>query len=173
MTEARKDFLKTLADYSKYLYEEEVNRAERYHSAMKTYLVFIGSTFTATLGLAKWLGIAPANFHQMSSNPIGIMLGIFVIVALTCFVASFMFTILVIKVWRTERLCYPKIFALEVSTESSETVLMEKIISNYVVAAERNGVVNDKKGKHLAIASVSYRIGLCAFLFAAICYWFI
>jgi hypothetical protein len=165
-----KNALKVLADYSKYLYEEELKRSERYHGAMKTYLVFISLTFSGTIAIAKWLEIHPAIFFAKVMILPKMLLAGFIFLALAFLVASFIFTILVIKVWRTERLCSPKLFALETSNELKEDKLTERIISNYVIAAERNGQVNEQKGQLLASASILYRIGLCFLLCAAITY---
>jgi hypothetical protein len=166
------DFHAVLIDYAKYLYEEELQRSERYHGAMKTYLTFISLTFSATVLIAKWLHVDPALFFSKYAPFAETLLTSFLLLALGFLMASFFLTILVIKVWRTERLCSPKSFAREAAADSDMERLKEKIIANYVIAAETNGGVNDRKGSLLSKASFLYRCGVCCLVCAAVLYLF-
>jgi len=54
-----------------------------------------------------------------------------------------------------------------------KTKLLESIISNYAIAAERNGKVNDKRSTFLFLASGFYRVGLILILICGILFIFI
>jgi len=166
-------FLDELRDYSRYLYEEELNRSERFHGAMKTYLLFIGSTLAGSVATIKWLNLSPLMIKRPSLSFFELLLNIGLLTALLLLIAAFTFAVLVIKGWKTERLCEPKEFILTSSMIGKKTKLLESIISNYAIAAERNGKVNDKRSTFLFLASGFYRIGLVLILICGILFIFI
>ena len=165
-----KEVLQRLIEYARYLYEEEVKRAERFHNATKTYLVFICATFAGTIGTLKWLDIQPSKLLPLKFTIRDWALGGIFIFALLIILLSFILTILVVKTWRTERLCDPHEFFAATVNSTNERHVLELILSNFLVAAQKNGKVNDKKGILLAAASQTYHIGLLLLIIGGIIY---
>lgn len=162
------EHLRELKEYMRYLYEEEERRAQRFHGATQTYLLFIGSTFAGTLAGLKWLEIRPnAGLPPSMSLRERLLLSL-VLLSLLSLLISLLLTILVIKVWSKERLCNPRAFLLTASATPSRQDLLERIIANFVVAVDRNCRINNRRGQLLAAASHAYRIGLALLALAGI-----
>lgn len=156
----KSEFLLKLIDYSKYLYEEEIRRQDRFHNAVKTYLVFMLSTFTANLGVIKYLTINQSGFFHSNMPIRDIAIGWIFGLSLLTITISFIFLVLVIKTWKTERLCVPNEFVQSIITLTDETIALQQIMINYHVATERNSKVNDEKGKFLSLAAKWYHGGV-------------
>lgn len=152
-----KAILIRLLEYCKYIYEEEHQRTNRLNNAVKIYLTFL--TITLGIGILKIVPLAEIKnlLKSVSSlNPIGpylelIALSLFYLSAIL-FGFSFIFTILVLKIWRFERLCDPKDTALKSISLGSENQLLSLITADYTVAANRNYLINEKKARLLSRA---------------------
>lgn len=162
-------YLESMVEYTRYLYEEEKQRSERFHLAVKTYVVFVGATIAGLVTGSKWLGVSPAGILSSSAlSLIEILVEATVVISLLLLSVSFVFSVLVIKGWKIERLCDAQLFSLQSSFKANNVDLLETIVSNFAVAASRNAIVNDNRGKLLAWASLFYRIALLFILFGAI-----
>lgn len=167
--EQRGAFLDEMKLYAQYLYEEEVRRSERLHAVTKTYLIFIGSTFAGTLTLIDWLELTPSTVGAFTSTIYSMITTIILFVALIALTISLLSTIMVIKIWRIERLCHPmKLLLAFPSTHSTQHELLNTIIHNYISAATHNATANDSKGKLMSFASISYRISLIALVMSGL-----
>jgi len=156
----KKEALKSLIEHAKYLYEEEVRRGERFHNAVKTYLVFMLSTFTVNLGAIKLTNISSLGFSHIL--PVrDLVIGGFFGVSIIATAVSFVLLILVIKTWRTERICgTPREFYSTLVNATDEASIFQGILRDFLVAAEKNARVNDKKGKLLFLAARTYYSGV-------------
>lgn len=148
-----------LHDYFKYMYEEERHRSEKLNSASNTYLVFITFAFTFTTGLLNWTGNPFGDLLSKNATLIQSILLVVVCFALILIFMSLILTILVVKVYRFERLCNPKDFAVETADINDESLILTSIISHYIVATERNYKVNNTKANFLSYGLKAYVIG--------------
>ena len=165
--------LDMLLSFCKYLYEEERRRSERFHAAIKTYIVIIGATLGGVTAVLKWAGI---NYESLQFENQHVVASLFLVSLSLAFISillSFVLTVLVIKGWRIERLCDAEDFVLQVSENLSHQDMCEKIISCYAVAASRNAEVNEKKYRIFHGASLSYRIGMLFLVISVLLYTFI
>jgi hypothetical protein len=153
-------YIEELNNYFKYLYEEEKDRTDKINSATNTYLVFITFAFSFGSGFLGWFSsnISPSIFSFSSPGRI-IAIAIFGI-AVIFLVISLVFTVLVVKVRNFERLCDPEEFAKEAMNYSGLDDLFGLIIANYIVALDRNFLVNNKKTRYLTRGLVTYLVGL-------------
>jgi hypothetical protein len=167
---AQVSFLLRVKEFAQYLYEEEERRAGKFNEATKTYLLFIGSTLAGTVGALQWANIRPVAFllHRHSAREMVIVLAL--LIAVIALGLSFLMTVLVIKVRNNEHLCKPSDFLGQVFSGHSEADTLERTIANFIVAAERNAAVNDKKGSLLASASRVYRVALVGLTVACLVY---
>jgi hypothetical protein len=153
-----------LHDYFKYLYEEEKHRTEHLNSATNTYLVFITFAFTFTVGLFNWLypQVDAMFFGKITIIQSILLAGL--IISIVLIIVSLVFTILVVKVRRFERLCIPKEFAKEASGMVGENEIINSITSHFIVAVEKNYQVNNAKAKFLAYGLRTYIFGFLLLL---------
>ncbi len=161
-------YIVELRDYMKFVYEEEVRRTERLNAATRTYLLFIGSTLGTTLAGLKWLEIKPVGALSGSTGTFQTLLAVILLVSLIALALSFLFTIAVIKAWPTQKLCEPQEFVLE-SIPCYRT-LLQSMVANYSISAERNGKINQKKFFFLSLASRAYRVGLSLLTISGVMY---
>jgi len=167
---AQVQFLLRVKEYAQYLYEAEDRRAERFQEATKTYLLFIGSTLAGTVGTLKWLDLRPTSLLSRAYSAKEQVVLIALLIAVLALGASFLMTILVVKVRQREGLCEPRQFLAGAALDNSETEALERIIADFVVAAERNVMLNDEKARLLASASRIYRVALATLTLAAVGY---
>lgn len=160
-----RDILIILLDYCKYIYEEEKTRANLLNNTVKIYLAFL--TFALGLGVWKMMPIDKA-FLYINRSPHYLnhyyIFKCFFILSLFLFFLSFIFTILVLKVWKFERLCDPKERAINSVFTKNPNKILSIIISDYIVAANRNYEINEKKAKLLSKAVFSLLSGLILLL---------
>lgn len=168
-----KGVLEKLVEYCKYLYEEEKARTIGLNNAVKVYIAFL----TITLGMGVF-GVLPVERISILLNGTSIdstykyvkVSGVVLFyVSVLLFFSSFIFTILVLKVWKFERLCNPKQTALKSVFIETENKMLSVIIADYVIAANRNYEINEKKAKLLSKALFSLVGGLILFSIS----WFI
>lgn len=166
----KKDVLKQLIEHAKYLYEEEIKRADRFHNAVKTYLVFILPTFPVTLGAIKFINSNPTGFFNLNLPVRDLVIGGILGVSLLMTVVSFIFSISVIKTWKTERLCKPKEFYAKALNFTDEKYILQEILIDFLVATEKNADVNNKKGRLLSLSAKMYHISILFLVFGGILY---
>ncbi|RJP46348.1 MAG: hypothetical protein C4583_19045 [Anaerolineaceae bacterium] len=155
-----------LLDYSKYLYEQENQRNEKLTFATNIYLVVITFAFTFLAGLLSWLFPESGNSSLIADHRFQVALWVCFGISIVSILLSLIFTLLVVKVRSFERLCNPKEFVVEADYFETEERLIGSIISHYVVATERNFLVNNKKAKYLAYGLQTYIFGFILLLFA-------
>lgn len=166
-----KDTLNTLINHAKYLYEEETKRTERFNNAVKTYILFTSSTFAVIIGAVKWLKIDLSTLYK--SNQISLRdLVISCIFEISIFLTtiSFILTVSVIKTWRTERLCNPRMFYTQASNLTDEKHILHRILIDFLVSTEINAKVNDEKCKLLSSAAKTHFFGIMLLMVALIIY---
>ncbi len=154
-----------LQDYFKYLYEQENQRNEKLNSVTNTYLVVITFAFTFLVGLLGWISPNPNSLLISANNTNRVLWFVGVGISLILILVSLIFTMLVVKVRSFERLCSPIDFAAEASQIDKEDELISAIISHYVVATERNFILNNKKARFLAYGLQTYIVGFVLLLF--------
>jgi hypothetical protein len=160
--------LKHLLDYSKNLHEQENQRNDKLTSVTNIYLVVITFAFTLLLGVLSLISPSAVNMLLKLSGDFQIVLFGGLGISVFLLLMSLIFTVLVVKVRSFERLCNPKEFVIEASIIKSEEEVISAIISHYVVATERNFLVNNKKAKYLSYALQSYIAGFIFLVFAII-----
>ncbi len=159
-----KNALVRLLDYSKYLYEEEKQRNEKLSSNTNTYLVVITFAFTFSAGLLGWLFPNVNSLPAGSNSKVQLILLLGLGVSILILLLSLVLTMLVVKVRQFERLCDPKDFAVRASKMRREDELISSMIANYVVATERNFVMDNRKARFLAAGLQAYLIGFVLLL---------
>jgi hypothetical protein len=164
-----RDLLARLAEYVKYLYEEENERRDVLNNTTKIFLGTFG--FVVSIGLAKISAIEklPLMIAGLSSRaPAGAYIalaGILLLLAATgLFFASFLFTVLVVKMWKRERLCDPQRFVFRAMTMPCEARLLSAMVADYVVAANRNHRINEQKARLLSRGLLSFISGFIVFV---------
>lgn len=160
--------LKHLLDYSKVLHEQENQRNDKLTSVTNIYLVVITFAFTLLLGGASLVFPTTESTLSNLGGRYQVMLFVGLGISILLFLMSLFFTILVVKVRSFERLCNPKEFIIEASAIKSEEEVVSAIISHYVVATERNFLVNNRKAKFLAYGLQTYIIGFSVLLFTLV-----
>lgn len=153
-------YIEELNKYCKYLYEEEKDRTDKINSATNTYLAFITFAFSFGSGLLGWLSTnIPTPVFSITSP--GKLIAISMLfIAVIFLVISLVFTVLVVKVRNFERLCEPEEFVSEAMNYSEMDDLLSLMLSNYVVALDRNYLVNNEKTQFLTRGLVTYLIGI-------------
>jgi hypothetical protein len=141
------------------MYEEEKQRSDHLNSATNTYLVFITFAFTFTAGLINFLHISTGVIFSKSISLIQSLVLMGISLALLLIILSLILTILVVKIRRFERLCNPKDFAVEMANIEDEYEILTSITSHYIVATERNHLVNNDKARLLGYGLQAYIIG--------------
>lgn len=155
-----RNFLLRLTEYFKYIYEEENKRRDILNNTTKIYLgafafvVGIGiakiETMEKLTSMVKILSDSIPGGHYVS------LLGTFLFIfSAILFFVSFVFTMLVVKMWKRERLCDPQEFVFRAMAMSNENRLLSAIIADYVVATNRNHWINEQKAKLLSQALLS------------------
>jgi hypothetical protein len=167
------EFLIELKEYTQYLYEEELQRAERFHNASKTYLIYIMFSFSSTIAIIKALKVSPLQLLSRPMNKLSLIFLILISLALLFLVASLIFISLVIKVWQTEKLCDPEKFALSSGKHGDKNQLIEEIIANFVIATKKYITVNINKGRYLSTASFFFRLGFILLCISGLNYLFL
>ncbi len=167
-----KESLKILLEYCKHLYDEESNRTKRIEQKINIQSFILGG------GVLVIFGIPIDKFTELlNSSPL--LHGIIILILLlfftsTClFLFSSIFTILVYRVRIFERLCDPKIIATDSVVSENTSDLLSKIIADYVIAANRNHEINNKKANYLSKALFSLLAGIILFVFSIIIFKFI
>lgn len=156
-----KDLLARLAEYVKYLYEEENERRDVLNNTTK---IFLGTfAFVVSVGLVKIAAIEklPSMILGLSNGTlagkyIALVCTLLLLASVGLFFASFLFTVLVVKMWKRERLCDPQGFVFRAMTMSDEARLLSAIVADYVVAANRNHRINEQKARLLSKALLSF-----------------
>jgi hypothetical protein len=152
-----------LLDYSKYLYEEEKQRNEKLNSATNTYLVVITFAFTFSASLLSWLSPKVDDLSTFRNDKLQLLFLLCFGVSILILLLSLIFTMLVVKTRQFERLCDPVDFASKASSLNEEE-LISSIISNFVVATDRNFLINNKKARFLSLGLQTYIIGFILLL---------
>lgn len=156
-----KALLSQLAAYVKYLYEEENNRRDVLNKTTKLFLggfavvVSIGFTRLSAIEalpttVARLTRIVPGGTY------LALFAGTLLLAVAALFCASFIFTVLVLKMWKWERLCDPQQFVFRAMTMSSHSRLLSAIVADYVVAGNRNHKINEQKARLLSKALISF-----------------
>lgn len=160
--------LNHLLNYSKTLHEQENQRNDKLTNVTNIYLVVITFAFTLLLGVLSLISPTAGNMLQKLSMVFQVILfgglGVSVLLILT----SLFFTMRVVKVRAFERLCNPKEFIIEASSIKSEEEVVSAIISHYVVATERNFIINNKKARFLDYGLQAYIFGFIILLLTII-----
>ncbi len=100
-----------------------------------------------------------------TANKTLVIVGLFLfLLSISAFFISLIFTVLVLKVWRFERLTDPEQTAIKAIFVESEQELISYIISDYVVACNRNHKVIEKKAKYLSHGLRFLLLGLVLFV---------
>jgi hypothetical protein len=162
--------LKHLLDYSKFLHEQENQRNDKLTSVTNIYLVVITFAFTLLLGGASLVIPTTESTLPNLGQQYQIMLFVGLGISILLFLMSLFFTILVVKVRSFERLCNPKEFIIEASGMKYEEEVVSEIISHYVVATERNFIVNNTKARYLAYGLQSYVLGFVTLLLTIVAF---
>jgi len=157
-----------LLDYSKVLHEQENQRNDKLTNVTNIYLVVITFAFTLLLGVLSLISPTAGNMLLNLSKEFQIILFGGLGISVLLILMSLFFTMLVVKVRAFERLCNPKEFIVEASSIKSEEEVISAIISDYVVATERNFIINNKKARFLAYGLQSYILGFVILLLTVI-----
>ena len=151
-----KQFLKTdreilnhLAEYCKYLYEEEKQRTERLERKVNVFAVALGGSFVAVF---LKLPVGKMKYDLDVSQPQGLIIAILLAVSLLLFILSSLFTFLVYKIREFERLSDPKKMAIKTQSMTHEIDMLSAMIADYTVATNKNHVINNNKARHLSYA---------------------
>ncbi len=157
---AYEDIQQDLLEYSKYLYEEENERRDRLNNAVKVYIGFL----TFVLGIGVFKLISQKELILLLKNdtyPILSIIGaIFFGMSIISFFISFLFTILVLKMWPFERLSDPRINMEKSIFMDHKNDFVSSMISDYVVACNINHAINNEKSQLLARGLVLLIAGL-------------
>ncbi len=157
--------LNHLLSYSKTLHEQENQRNDKLTNVTNIYLVVITFAFTLLLGVLSLISPTAGSMLLKLSKEFQIVLFGGLGVSVLLILMSLIFTMLVLKVRSFERLCNPKEFIVEASSMKSEEEVVGAIISHYVVATERNFLINNRKARFLAYGLQTYIIGFAILLF--------
>ena len=163
-----KEFLEKLLDYCKFSYNEEKERRETLDKTMRIYLTALG--FAIGVVILKLTSIEKISALIQENSGLGqntqLLFNAFFIVAMILFSMSFIFTLLVVKMWNRERLCDPEYFVTKAASMETINSLLSDIIADYAVAANRNHTVNEKKALFLSRALYLFLASLLVFSLA-------
>ncbi len=164
-----KDLLARLGEYVKYLYEEENERRDVLNSTTKIFLGTLG--FVVSVGAAKVASIeqlppliGKLSNHAAAGQYVAVISILLLFTAAGLLLASFLFAVLVVKMWKRERLCDPQRFVFRAMTMPNEARLISAMIADYVVAANRNHRINEQKARLLSRALLSFILGFMIFV---------
>lgn len=152
-----------LLGYCRQMYEEEKERTTRLNHAVTVYLGF--TSFVVGYCVLKLVQLDEiAVLFNKQSPPIQMsyqqMTGVILFcVSCALFAVSSTLTILVLKVWRFERLCDPQQVVMKSVRMESDTQLLLDMIADFAVAANRNYQVNEKKAKLLSYGLLTLMSG--------------
>ena len=144
--------LNQLAEYCKYLYEEEKYRTERLERKVNVFAVALGGSFVAVF-LKLPVGKMPSILDVSQLQ--GFIVTILFSISLLLFVLSSVFTFLVYKVREFERLSDPKKMAFKTQSMKDEVEILSAMIADYTVATNKNHKINEVKARHLSFALLS------------------
>jgi hypothetical protein len=144
------NILQSLLDYSKYLYEEENERRDRLNNAVKVYIGFL--TFILAIGVFRLIPFE--ELILLLKNRTYIVISIFGVIfygtSVISFFISFIFTILVLKMWPFERLSDPRTMVVKSIFMENKNDYVSSMISDYVVACNANHEINNQKSRLLS-----------------------
>lgn len=163
-TQDERNLLLRIVEYCKYLYEEEKDRQSIIHNVVKVYMSFLTATFAAIAFVLFKTNVVNLFKADFASSKFILLGAIIFILSILFIVISFFLTIRILKVWRYERLCNPKIFALRSSVMGNEIEVLREIIYHYAVASNRNHKINDEKSDLLSYAFYFLIPGLFLFI---------
>ena len=156
-----KDLLARLVEHVKYLYEEENERRDVLNNTTKIYLGAF--TFVVGIVLVKIAAVEklPSMILNLYNNAVGgkyiaLAASMFFLAAAGLFCTSFLLTVLVLRMWKRERLSDPERFVFRAMTMSDEARLLSAIVADYVVAGNRNHRINEQKARLLSKALFSF-----------------
>lgn len=154
-----KEALIKIFEYSKYLYEEEKSRTERIEKKVNIFTMFLGGSFLGILTFLSPEKLVKSFNGSIIEKQIVITIFVTYYASFLLFLCSAVFIILVYKVLDFEWLCNPE-KRISKLAENEEHVVLDTIIADFVVTANRNHELNDKKAKWLAKAIFFLLIGL-------------
>jgi len=164
LNQLNKDMLIRLAEYYKYLYEEDKETNINHNKTMRIYLTILTFTFGFIFIKLTNMEMISKIFTNNSTSIESNIVIFLVCLSIFLFVLSFIFTISVLKMRKVEMLCKPRGFLFQsISANDDEDILSDTIV-NYLVATERNYEINQKKAKFLILSYWFYLFGLAAFL---------
>lgn len=149
LTRPQYEILSRLAEYCKYLYEEEKQRTERLERKVNVFTVALGGSFVAVL--LKLPSERILSFTDIS-QPTAIVVCIPFAISLLFFILSSFYTFLVYKVRKFERLSNPKEMAKKVQSMRKEVEFLSAMIADYTVATNKNHDINENKARYLSYA---------------------
>jgi hypothetical protein len=165
-----KEILLRILEYCKYLYEEEKERKNSLHAAVKTYITLLTFILGIGLGLGLIKGLPIDKSIIVSNNNfINIWLIIFFSISICCFFISLIFTILVLKIWRFERPADPRSISLKSIFMENENEVISDIIADYIIACEKNYNINESKAKLLSRGLFFLITGFILFVISFLC----
>ena len=153
VNEVNRDILVRLLEYCKYLYEEEKERTNRLNDAVKVYIAFL--TFILGVGAFKILTIDKLQqlLKNSPTNRTFVIFGVVLFaISVLAFFTSFVFTILILRIWRFERLSNPRKISIKATFMENQNDLLSVIIADYIVACDRNHNINNNKASFLSRA---------------------
>lgn len=149
LAQTDREILNRLAEYCKYLYEEEKERTERLERKVNVFAVALGGSFVAVF-LKLPVGKMPSILDVTQLQ--GFIVTILFSISLLLFFLSSFFTFLVYKVREFERLSDPKKMALKTQSMTHEVDILSAMIADYTVATNLNHKINEDKARHLSFA---------------------
>lgn len=159
-----------LEEFSRRLYEEEINRSHHLNGSAKNLFLILAATIAFLGSLIQWLLSNPivslSNFGNW-------LVAVLFMLGVTFAIASFVFILLTLNVRAYERLCDPIKLVSRMLVTQIEEELLSEIISNYLVATDRNLKANAGKATVLSRAYYSYFTSTAFFLSTAIVIIFI
>ena len=156
-----RDILNRLAEYCKYLYEEENERTERIEKKLNVFAVALGGS---VVGVLLKLSVEKKYSELNIGDLQGLLITILFVTSVVFFLISSLFTFFVYKVRKFERLSDPKRMAEKTMSMKTESDLLCAIIADYTVATNRNHEINDKKVRHLSYALLSLLAAVILFI---------
>ena len=148
--EGTRDLLVRQYEYFQYLFEQEQKRAASIVGGAKVYIAFIvfilGSTILKLVTPDKIITLFSRSETWSGAQLIGISL---VAASGAAMTIAVVFTILVLKVWRYDRLCDPLRRFAETLTMEDELEVLSKCILDLAVATSRNNHINNKRAEYL------------------------
>lgn len=159
------NILDYLLDYVKTIYEEEKQRTAYIEKKVNILSFLLGGGVLGTL-----LKFPENMFNNLFSRNLtfGYVSITLLFLGLLFFLMSVIYILLVYKVRIFERLCNPKDISLTAASIKKDSSIKSLILADYVVASNRNFIVNDKKAKYLSYAIYFFFGGLFFFFVSLI-----